>query len=321
MNNKKISFIVIGKNVEKTLKGSIESIYDAIEYCEILDFEILYIDSKSADDSVLIAKEFQNIRIFQITGKTNAAVGRNIGAIESKGDILCFLDGDMYLEPAFISKVIIDGELIYPFISGQLKNVFYNEEWQVVGENLLFPKLANDKYFTTTGGYFIITKDLWQNVGGMNTKYKRGEDIDLGLRLSKIGVKLLRKKDLFVNHHTIHYQDKSRFWKMLFDGSLHYGTSVLYRDHFFNKHIYPRILRNSYTLILLICCASCTFLSGWCLLPYFTMQFIRAFYQDRKFRVTVLFEKFIYFTLTDVLSVIGFLIFHPQKKIIHYKSA
>lgn len=315
-----LSFIIIGKNEGKTLSDTFDSVYYSIREGNIDDYEILYIDSKSSDNSVQIALGYPGIRIFQIDGIANAAIGRNIGAIEAKGDILCFLDGDMYLEPAFISKVIIDGELIYPFISGQLKNIFYNEQWQVVGENILFPNLVNDKYYTTTGGYFIILKSLWFKVGGMNTKYKRCQDIDLGLRLSKIGFQLLRKKNVFVNHHTIHYQDRSRLWKMLFDGSLLYGTSVLYRDHFFNKHIYPRIFRNSYSLLLLICCASCVFFSGWCLLLYFTLQFIRAIYQDGKSRVTSILEKVIYFTLVDFLSLIGFLIFHPQKKIIQYKS-
>ena len=57
--------------------------------------------------------------------------------------------------------------------------------------------LTGDRYQPTTGGLFIIEKGLWDKVGGMDTRFRTGEDLDLGLRLAKKGYLLLRKKELF----------------------------------------------------------------------------------------------------------------------------
>jgi len=43
------------------------------------------VDSKSDDKSLEIVKEFPSIKAFTILGDCNAAIGRNIGAIEAKG--------------------------------------------------------------------------------------------------------------------------------------------------------------------------------------------------------------------------------------------
>src|SRR5690606_20017689 len=82
-------------------------------------------------------------------------------------------------------------------------------------------------------------------------KYRFGEDIDFGLRLARSGLKLLRKKEVMAIHNTIDYRDSNRLWKMIANRSELYGRSMLYRDHMFNKHIYPIIFRNDYSMLIL----------------------------------------------------------------------
>ena len=74
-----ISFIVIGKNEGLRLKKCFESIHKAIDYDSIKNYEIIYVDSKSIDNSLALAKTFSDIKVFLITGENNAAIARNIG--------------------------------------------------------------------------------------------------------------------------------------------------------------------------------------------------------------------------------------------------
>lgn len=315
--SKMISFIVIGRNEAKTLQACFISIIKTIKVNSLKSHEIIYVDSKSSDESLEFAIQFPEVKIFEITGECNAAIARNIGANEAKGSIFVFLDADMVLQPEFLSKVFENDQLIYPFISGQLKNIFYNSEWKKIGENYLFPKLKEDDFFSTTGGYFIIKRSLWFAVNGMDTKYRRSQDIDLGLRLAKHGTLLLRKKELFVEHHTVSYTDKKRIWKMMFNGDLFFNTSVIIRDHLFNYHFLRKNLRNNYSLLILIICLSLSYIDWFFLLLYPGVIIAKSLFRNRKGNII---REIAYFFLIDIISLLFLFTFFPSKKEQEYIS-
>lgn len=88
-----VSFIVIGKNEGWRLDKCLSAIHYFARQEELANYEIIYVDSKSTDDSLSIAKKNAANRILLITGECNAAIGRNVGAKEAKGDILFFWMG------------------------------------------------------------------------------------------------------------------------------------------------------------------------------------------------------------------------------------
>lgn len=314
-----ISFIIIGRNEAKTIKKTIDSIYTYVHFNKIGDYEIIYVDSKSTDESINIVKNFHEVKIFEITADISAAIGRNIGAKEAKGDVFVFLDADMEIEKTFHDVIFKNGKLFYPFVSGQLKNIFYNEKWEVVDENFLFPNLNEDNYVSTTGGYFIIEKELWNSVHGMKTKYKYGEDLDLGLRLAKKGTLLLRKKELFIKHHTIHYNNKARMWKMLFNGVFLYGTSVLYRDHLLNKHIFKKIMRKDYSLIILLAVLFISLSYPKAILFYPIILVLRVSFQEKVKENVGSFNLFLFLMIKDIMVPFGFIAFFPKNKALEYR--
>jgi len=104
-----ICFIIIGKNEGHKLVNCINSIKKTIAENKIGDYEIIYVDSKSTDNSIeLVGGLDEKLKIFRISGKTNPAIGRNVGAAESDADIYCFIDGDMELVPDFFPQVLDD---------------------------------------------------------------------------------------------------------------------------------------------------------------------------------------------------------------------
>ena len=114
-----ISFIIIGKNEGWKITKCIESIFNTIALNNISNHEIIYVDSESIDDSIERVQFFDSVKIFQIRGDVNAAIARNIGAKEAKGDVLFFIDGDMEIIPGFLESVYINGKILSrDFISG-----------------------------------------------------------------------------------------------------------------------------------------------------------------------------------------------------------
>lgn len=304
-----MSFIVIGKNEGWKLTKCFQSICHLIKENKLNEFEIIYVDSNSTDDSLKVAQKNEVDKIVMLNGFINAAVARNVGVQYAQGNILYFIDGDMELLPEFLPLVYnMKNGLINKFVSGNWMNFYYDHDDNFLSKEI-FSKQTSDTREKTTGGLFMIHQDIWELLGGMDIRFKRSQDIDLGLRLAKKNIFLLRKKEIAANHHTISYQNNKRMWKDLFNGNDLYARSLLYRKHFLNKHMYPRLLRNDYSLICLI-----VFL--------FTLLFkVKFAIITLSFFLIVLFLrsrfnplKFLFFLLRDIFVFIGFFIFFPKKK-------
>ena len=303
----------------------ITSIIRTIDENNIGDYEIIYVDSKSTDNSIELVNEIEgNIKIYEITGKSSPAVGRNVGAAESQADHYCFMDGDMELVRDFLPNVIDDsGNLKYPFVSGQFENVYYDLNNQRIGSELYMKNvLTGDRYQATTGGLFIIEKGLWDKVGGMDTRFKTGEDLDLGLRLAKKGHLLLRKQELFAIHHTQHYKSKTRIWKDLFAGKTLYARGVLYRKHILllNPHIFKRILKSDPTCLLLILSSILTLITKeYYILIIYLLGIIMGNLLFRKNgSLSETLSGILYQFVRDVLTIFSFLFFYPRKADLQY---
>ncbi|KPL08786.1 MAG: hypothetical protein AMS26_23895 [Bacteroides sp. SM23_62] len=322
-----IGFIIIGKNEGPKLIKCINSIKRTIDHNGIGEYEIIYVDSNSTDNSIELVNEIEgNIKIFKVTGNARPAVGRNVGAAESKADHYCFIDGDMELVPDFLPNVMDDsGNLKYPFVSGQFENFYYDENDHRIGSELYIKNVMNkDQYQSTTGGLFIIEKGLWDKVGGMDTRFKTGEDLDLGLRLAKKGHLLLRKKELFAIHHTRHYKSKTRIWKDLFAGKTLYARGVLYRKHILslNRHIVKRIMKSDPTCLLLVLSGLLTIITKefYLLIIYLLGIIIGILLLRQKVSFSEVLSRILYQFVRDVLTIFSFLFFYPRKAELQYEK-
>ena len=316
-----ISFIIIVKDEGWKLTKCFESVIYFVDLNKIRDFEIIYVDSKSNDDSIERAKAFDEAIVFQITGECNAAVARNIGAQESKGGILFFIDGDMEINADFYKAAFNhNSSLIYPFISGGLINYNYDSEWNLLFESVYGRNVKEDKHEHTTGGIFIVEKQLFNKIGGIRTKYKASEDNDFGLRLSKIGCPILRKKEIIAKHHTIPYNDNKRTWNLLFNGSELYSI-VLFRQHLFNLHSLRKFAFENYPLLMLIISFAFFFLFNFKYLffIYLLFVFFKSFNYYKQINKKTLFNisKII---IRDIMRFFAFFIFFPINKKIEYKK-
>ncbi len=304
-----ISFVVIGKNEGWKLTKCLQSIINVIRDVHIKKYEIIYVDSNSSDNSVERAKEFKIVKTFEIYGELNAAISRNVGAGKTKGNVLFFIDGDMEIKSQFLKNVYSEEQgLVHDFVSGNWINYYYNNSGELLKKEIN-REIKSDRYETVTGGLFLIKRKTWELAGGMNEKFTICEDIDLGLRLAKKGIFLFRKKDIAVIHHTIAYLDKVRMWNDFKNKHPLYARSFLYRKHFFNKHVYHRLIRNDYTLILLIIGLISFLFESKISLIFFIIYFMLIIYRSR-FQP----RNILYFSLRDISVLLGFFFFFPKEK-------
>tara|TARA_B110000003_G_scaffold273584_1_gene311645 strand:- start:9508 stop:10458 length:951 start_codon:yes stop_codon:yes gene_type:complete len=263
-----ISFIIIGKNISNTINRCIESIIRTVLNNKINDYEIIYIDSNSADDSIKKASLFKNIKIFKIIKNPNAAIARNLGFDKSNGNVLFFIDGDMEIISETLKELYSPKNgLKYPFISGDWFDFKYSNNEIIKKEK--YYDLNSDEYQNTTGGLFLINRNLWIKIGGMRSCFRRSQDLDLGLRMSNIGFPLLRVKELLAYHHTEDYYSYKRFFKDLKNGNFLY-QGLIYKYNLFNKYMYKEYLYKEISFFTL-------FLAFFVLI-YFKTKFILFIY-------------------------------------------
>ena len=108
MNNKIILSIVIPtKNRAKLLKTVLESIEG--QKADQNVFEVIIIDNGSTDETKDVAKEYQekikNCRYY-FDARPGLHVGRNRGMLESRGELVGYLDDDVILFPNWINTVL-----------------------------------------------------------------------------------------------------------------------------------------------------------------------------------------------------------------------
>jgi glycosyltransferase involved in cell wall biosynthesis len=329
-----ISFIVIGRNEGWKLSLCLESIYKTIEFNKINDFEIIYVDSKSTDDSIDRAKKFTNISIYEITGEYNAAIARNIGANESKGNILFFIDGDVELQPDFIGNVISADQkrLKHDCLAGYIDHMYYDATWKFIdrvpeGYKGTIP----DKEFkvSVNGGIFLITKEAWNLVNGMRTKYKRNQDLDLVLRLSKKGISFIRTPYLMGLHHTVDYRNENRMLKILLSGYLKY-PGMTARIHLLNFSKLKHTLRQKYVAILLLISLFSLFISFTAfkisISVYLIMILTKVLMNTlnaatrMKSKIAYYFMRLGYQLIADLIFLYGFFTFYPREKELIYNK-
>ncbi len=317
-----ISFIIIGKNEGWKLLKSIESVFKAIEINKIKNSEVIYVDSKSTDNTLNEIKKYKYLKVALITGDVNAAVARNIGFKESTNQNLVFIDGDMEIQSDFLPLIIDNSNnLKFPFCSGNWINYNYDnfQRRKLLSKEIKKEMTKNEIEFIS-GGLFAIRRDTWESVGGMRTVFRRSQDWDLALRLAKKDVFLYRLKEVFAHHHTLSPKESiNKMWSMFRSGYKLYRIVIL-RGNFFNKYQWKHFIRINYTFILFLVMLISFLISGLTtfIFVYFAAIFIRNLFTYRNKLFYVL-NGFVIALLYDIAFLGALFFFYPKKLAFKYK--
>ncbi|MBQ4266291.1 MAG: glycosyltransferase [Clostridia bacterium] len=175
-----ISVVVIGRNEGERLADCLQSIQASLH---ILAHEIIYVDSRSRDNSVQIAKS-HGARCFILSAEnTTAGLGRCIGTKEARGEYLLFLDGDMQLEKGFCEKAMMAmSQRGYDGCTGIRKDI-YLKNGEPAGENDNYFGCHAERIAPEFGGALFIKKEALEKAGGWSPDTIACEEAELHARL------------------------------------------------------------------------------------------------------------------------------------------
>ncbi len=101
-----VSFIIPSYNSHLTVGKTIQSILDQSLLQNIA--EIIVIDSSNDDKTRAVYKNFSHpkLKVVLLDRKTPPSEGRNRGAKEAKGELLCFIDSDVFLSKDWLVQIL-----------------------------------------------------------------------------------------------------------------------------------------------------------------------------------------------------------------------
>ena len=187
----KVSFIIPTLNRERTLDACLKSIADQ-NYPHI---EIIIVDGGSRDTTLKIASKYAS-RIIHNDDPLGGA--RQVGAENSKGDILAIFDSDIIIpsknwlanavQKFYESKRV---GVVFPVNkapqNASLTSRCYFAFWRTRAS--VFNKSTNRQLIP--GGNSLILREALENAGGFNRHLRFGEDLELCSRIVKLGYKVV----------------------------------------------------------------------------------------------------------------------------------
>jgi len=168
------------------------------------DIEVILVETVSEETGILenVVKKYEDIQLYKIKER-GIAKAKNYGAQKAHGNILLFLDADVFVTKdvvKHVSQVFKDSSVIgatcnnYPVkpkFSELLFFKFYNALIR------LALGLPSSKFKHSRGEFIAVRKAHFEKVGGFNKHLVCMEDADLAHRLSMLG-RFVFMKDLVV---------------------------------------------------------------------------------------------------------------------------
>lgn len=197
-----ISVIIPTLNEEKNLPVLLHALA-----CQThKNFEVIISDCASTDQTVSLAKSFSTVLgplYISSCKQKNAGAARNLGATRAKGKIIIFFDADVEPGIDFLEKVHIYMDM-YHLDSMTVWN--RAKSWSFTGRYIFF---TMNSWLTAlqfikpvaNGPCMIMTKKLFQKVGGFDETIVFGEDFDFMQRANKFHIrfKVFATPNLYVS--------------------------------------------------------------------------------------------------------------------------
>lgn len=210
-----------GATIGKCLEAAFSSRYD--------HFEVIVVDDCSLDNSAQIIKKYP-CRLIQLKEHSGVSKARNIGAKNSKGETLFFIDADCLLESNALSlanKTMQERNI--KVVGGTYTKIPYDRNFfsifQSIFINYFETKKEEPDYLAAHN--MAIDSGLFREIGGFAEDSFIGimagvEDVEFSHRLKRAGHRLYMNPEMFVRHifnfslprSLCNAAKKSMFWIM-----------------------------------------------------------------------------------------------------------
>lgn len=196
----KVSIVIPAYNEEKIIKKALDSVINQVEAAE----EIIVVDNNSTDKTAEIAKKL-GVKVVR-EEKQGMTPARNRGFNTAKYDIIARIDADVVVPPDWVKRIRKNFETKrIDALSGPL---ILADAPEIISKTPFPSKLYLDSLRMLSKGkrYLMgpnmsLTNDIWVHVRDIVNMddSKVHEDIDLSLKILKIGGIIGYDKKLIVN--------------------------------------------------------------------------------------------------------------------------
>lgn len=156
----KIDVVIIGRNVEKTIKLCINALKKFNLKYHLIN-QILYVDSNSNDNTISIVKKEDGITVIKTYSKhPTACKGRYNGFQYVKSPYVAFIDGDMEIIESGFLKALRQLKNEKLVITNRKEAIFnpVDKNFDKIIPN--FYNRAEDSYTLKIGGFLLADRDL-----------------------------------------------------------------------------------------------------------------------------------------------------------------
>jgi cellulose synthase/poly-beta-1,6-N-acetylglucosamine synthase-like glycosyltransferase len=214
-----LSVVVIGRNEGERLTRCLQSI-QAMHNPDG-PVEMIYVDSASRDDSVMRARAL-GARVIEVSPqRPSAALGRNAGWREARGEFVLFLDGDTVLHAGFVAASLAD------FLDPKVA-VVWGHRREIHPEQSLFNRVLDLDWIYPPGpsdfcgGDAIMRLSALQEVGGFDASLIAGEEPELCQRMRAKGYTILHV-DRPMTGHDLAMTRWPAYWRRAFRAGYAYA--------------------------------------------------------------------------------------------------
>ncbi len=167
------------------------------------NFEVLVVDDSSTDRATEIIRRFP-CRLISLDGRSGASKARNVGARNSTGEILFFIDADCVVQRDTLSRVeraVVAGEQVVvggTYTKMPADSRFFSA-FQSVFINYSETKKEKPDYIATHA--MAIERSLFEKSGGFPENFMPiMEDVEFSHRLRRAGSALRMNPSILVSH-------------------------------------------------------------------------------------------------------------------------
>jgi glycosyltransferase involved in cell wall biosynthesis len=163
------------------------------------DYEVVVVDDGSTDGTLdWIAAHTQELPHVRTLAQNHAgpAAARNLGVAEAKGDWIIFIDSDLVVTANFLQT---HAEALVTGIKKLGSDRLFTYGWVINTGNFDDPTSESYKITDFSAAYFatgnVAIARKWLEAAGMfDTSFQEygWEDLELGVRLKKLGLKLIK---------------------------------------------------------------------------------------------------------------------------------
>jgi GT2 family glycosyltransferase len=244
MKNPFVSFIIVDYDKKKFLKTCIDSIYK--QNYPKYRFEIIVVENSSSSEPVEFVKtKYPKARIL-VNKENNFASANNLGARNSRGEYLAFLNNDTRLDKNWLIELIkvtekdekigIAGGKVL-FMNGRIQSVGHEEYpnfyWGDIGINEVdrgqYDKIS--ERVSLCGVAILVRKKCFEDIGHYDEEFNVYlEDVELAIRAGQKNWKIMYIPKSIIYHEYMGTNSKDREKRLIEKNRL-----VLLAKHFPEK--------------------------------------------------------------------------------------